>query len=155
MAVVLVHIIALVSCKNRTGNSQDVGVVSSTEALNSENIDQSADILEKYWKLTSINGEALPANSMGREAHIIFKTENSRIIGNGGCNTLSGHYELKRGNGIVLSKIATTMMACLDMETEGKFLRALETYDKYLIVADTLTLTSTSTNASARFEAVY
>ena len=156
MVGALLLVIALGSCKNRTGNSENTGVANSTVALSSdENIDQSADILEKYWKLVSINGEALLANSMGRQAHIIFKSDDNRVIGNGGCNTFNGQYELKRGNGVSLSKIATTMMACPDMDIEGKFLRTLETYDKYSIVADTLTLTSTSTGVSARFEVVY
>ena len=156
MIGVLVFIVALGSCKNRTGNSEDSGVANSANALNgSENIDQSADILEKYWKLISINGEDIPVSSMGRDAHIIFKTDDNRIIGNGGCNTLNGQYELKRGNGIVLSRIATTMMACPDMEVQGRFLRTLETYDKYSIIADTLTLTSTATGVSAKFQVVY
>jgi Heat shock protein len=152
-ALVLV-IIALASCKNRAGNSENSGV--ANVALSSDEIvDQSADILEKYWKLTSINGEAIPESAMGRVAHIIFKSEESRIIGNGGCNTFNGQYELKRGNGLSLSKIASTMMACPDMEIESKFLRTLETYDKYSIVADTLTLTSTTTGVSAKFQVAY
>jgi len=152
----LLLILVLGSCKNRTGNSENAGITNSAEALNSgENIDQSADILEKYWKLISINGEVIPKSSMGRDAHIIFKSEDNRIIGNGGCNTFNGQYELKRGNGISLSRVATTMMACPDMDIEGKFLRTLETYDKYSIVADTLTLTSTATGVSTKFEVVY
>ena len=146
MVGVLALVIALGSCKNRTKNAE------SNSAATEIVVDQSADIIEKYWKLTAINGEAIPENSMGREAHIIFKIEENRIIGNGSCNSFNGQYELKSGNGIALSKIASTMMACIDMEIEGKFLRSLESYNKYSIVADTLTLTGTGT--SARFEVV-
>jgi len=153
MVGVLALVISLGACKNNTTNGERSGAESGISAIGNENIDQSADIIEKYWRLTSIDGEAVPINGMGREAHIIFKSEANRVIGNGGCNTFSGQYELKIGNEVSITKVASTMMACPDMEIEGKLFRAFETFDHYVIVADTLTLTGKG--SSAKFEAVY
>ena len=152
MISMLALIVSLGACKNSTKNNEASVVESSA---NIESVDNSADLLEKYWKLVAINGEAIPVEGMGREAHIIFKTEANRVIGNGSCNTINGEYELKSGNGISISKVATTMMACPSMDIESKLLKSLETFDSYTIVADTLTLTGTSDKTSAKFEAVY
>ena len=150
MVGMLALIVSLGACKNST-NGNETGAAESNASV--ANVDNSADIIEKYWKLVAINGENIPAEGMGKEAHITFKSEANRVTGNGGCNTFNGQYELKSGNGVSISKVASTMMACLNLDIESKLFRALETFDHYTVVADTLTLTGNGT--SAKFEVVY
>jgi heat shock protein HslJ len=62
---------------------------------------------------------------------------------------------LKERNGISFSKIASTLMACENMETEQEFFEVLELVDNYLLSADTLFLYKDSLAPLARFETVY
>jgi heat shock protein HslJ len=116
-------------------------------------------ITEKYWKLVEINGKPVvwdePAT---REAFIILKDEDNRVNGNGGCNTLSGSYEIDRTvNRIKFSQMASTMMACLNMEIENELKRVLEMVDNFSLSSDGkfLSLNRARMAPLARFEVVY
>ena len=111
-------------------------------------------IYEKYWKLVELNGKAVPSgNAPGREIHLIFK-ENNRVTGSAGCNTLTGGFSVAGMNRIQISKVATTMMACLNMDLERQFLNVLEQADSYYIVNDELILNRGRMAPLARFKAV-
>ncbi len=113
-------------------------------------------LTEKYWKLTEIRGKQVTFDeAFKKEPHLILKTEGNRLIGNGGCNSFTGSYELKPGNRIAFSKIAATQMACLNMEIESQLLKILETADNYSLNGDTLALNKARMAPLARFEAVY
>jgi len=112
-------------------------------------------ITEKYWKLIEINGKPVEATTP-REAFIILKNEDQRINGNGGCNTLNGTYEIAPGNRIKFSQMASTMMACLNMEIEEELKKALEMADNYNLSEDGkfLSLNRARMAPLARFESV-
>jgi len=116
-------------------------------------------ITEKYWKLIEINGKPVVWDeSATREAFIILKDENNRVNGNGGCNTLYGTYEIdKTAYRIKFSQMASTMMACLNMEIENELKRALEMADNYSLSADGkyLSLNRARMAPLARLEVVY
>jgi len=99
---------------------------------------QTEGITEKYWKLIEINGKPVVwDDDAKREAFIILKDDDNRVNGNGGCNTLFGTYEIERTtNRIKFSQMASTMMACLNMEIENELKRALEMADNYSLSAD-------------------
>ena len=112
-------------------------------------------ITEKYWKLIEINGKPVEATT-SREAFITLKNEGQRVNGNGGCNTLNGTYEITPGNRIKFSQMATTMMACLNMEIEEGLKKALEMADNYSLSEDGkfLSLNRARMAPLARFELV-
>jgi copper homeostasis protein (lipoprotein) len=113
-------------------------------------------ILEKYWKLTELNGKPVVMDStFPKEPHIIFKEKDNRLIGNGGCNNISGTYELKPNNRITISNAITTRMACQNVDLESQFLTVLQTADNYNIMGDTLVLNKARMAPLARFMAVY
>jgi len=118
-----------------------------------------SNITEKYWKLVELYGQKItPSENRKREAHFILKEKDKRVIGNGGCNSFTGAYELSGINGIRFSKIASTMMACIntsDMETEVQFFRALESVDNYYVDGDRLQLNRARMAPIAQFEIVY
>jgi len=124
------------------------------KASNYEGQDQKAEITEKYWKLTELMGKPINKD-VNKEPYIILKAENQRLKGTGGCNSLNGSYELKENGRISFSRIATTRMACQDMETEIALLKVLETEDSYSVKNDTLILNRGRMAPLARFEAVY
>ena len=115
-----------------------------------------SDIVEKYWKLVELNGvEITSSEHQATEPHFILKVENNRVVGHGGCNSTNGSYVIENGNRIKFSQMISTMMACMDMETEANFLRALNTADNYTINNDTLSLNRARMAPLARFAAVY
>jgi len=74
-----------------------VFILGACKTASSSITKQTDGITEKYWKLVEINGKPLVwGDDTKREPHIILKDEGNRVIGNGGCNTLSGSYEIDR-----------------------------------------------------------
>ena len=109
-------------------------------------------IREKYWKLIELNGKPVKVDSsFQKEPHIIFKDEENRFVGNGGCNNFSGTYQLDEGNRIKLSQAIVTQMACANMEQESQFLRVLTMADNYNVVGDMLVLNKAKMAPLARF----
>lgn len=80
-------------------------------------------------------------------------TKDNKLQGNGGCNTLTGSYELMDGNRIKFSGVASTMMACPEMTTEGLLGRALQSCDNYSINGNNLSLNKAKMAPLVRFEA--
>ena len=117
------------------------------------------NITEKYWKLVELYGQkVVRSKNQAKDVHFILKVKDNKVIGHGGCNSFNGTYELQGMNRIRFSKMASTMMACLDasgMETESQFFKVLETADNYNVNGDTLLLNKARMAPLAKFEAVY
>ena len=108
-----------------------------------------------YWKLTELMGTKVTGPSAtGKEMYITFKKEDNMVFGHGGCNSFRGKYELKEGNRISFSGLASTMMACPDMQNETEFMKAVESSDNYVITGNSLVLNKARMAPLARFEAV-
>lgn len=113
-------------------------------------------ITDRYWKLTELQGKKIEkAEGHGREAFMVLTSTENRIHGNSGCNIFNGGYELTDMNRLKFSKMASTMMACPDMEIEREFLQVLETTDSYYLKGDTLMLNRDRMAPLARFENVF
>jgi heat shock protein HslJ len=113
-----------------------------------------SELLETYWKVVEINGQAVtnpPANQ--KEAYIMLTKEGNRVQGSGGCNSLMGSYELMDGNRIKFSGVASTMMACPDMTIEGQLGKAIEMADNYAINGKYLMLHKAKMAPLVKFEA--
>jgi len=116
---------------------------------------QTEQIQEVYWKLIGIMGKAVVLNEKQREPYLLLKIENNRVQGFSGCNLMMGSYELKKGNRIHFSKMASTMMACPYLQEEREFLNILEHVDNYTIKDGVLMLHKARMAPLATFEAVY
>ncbi len=112
-------------------------------------------LTEIYWKLVSLKGKRVEMDSgFHKEPHLILKDKDARFAGNAGCNNFMGSYKLEKGNKIKFSKVASTLMACPDMETESAFKDVLEKADRYTVEGKEMTLFAGATPL-AKFEAVY
>ena len=110
----------------------------------------------RLWKLVEIGGNSVNhGDSGGKEAHMILWPTGNRVSGNGGCNAFTGTYELKEGNRLLFSPLATTRMFCPDMDTEDQLLKVFEATDNYTLNGDTLSLNKARMAPLARFRAVY
>ena len=114
-------------------------------------------IVEKYWKLKTLEGQDIKmAENQEREVYFMLKTDENRVQGFAGCNTMSGEYTLEDGNRIRFSKMAVTMRACPDVAfNESEFLEVFNLADNYTINGDTLSLNVGRRAPLAVFEAVY
>lgn len=114
-------------------------------------------ITEKYWKLKTLEGKEIKmAENQEREMYFMLKTDENRLTGFSGCNTFAGSYTLDEGNRISFSQMASTMMACPDVNVnESEFLKVFELADNYTIKDDVLSLNVGRRAPLAVFEAVY
>ena len=119
--------------------------------------DENAPIVEKYWKLITLEGQDVKmADNQEREIFFTLKSQDNRVTGFAGCNTISGEYTLEEGNRIRFDKMATTLMICPDVDVnESEFLKIFELADNYTIVDDVLSLNVGRRAPLAVFEAVY
>jgi uncharacterized lipoprotein NlpE involved in copper resistance len=112
-------------------------------------------IVEKYWKLTELYGKQVQTDSSFRnEPHIILKDRDNRVTGNGGCNSISGSFEVRGLNRISFSRMISTQMACPNMSVETQLLKALAEADHFDIAGDRLVLNKGRTPL-AGFRTVY
>lgn len=88
--------------------------------------------LNGEWNIVEIDGTPLTTKAGGRQAFIGFDTNSGKIYGNSGCNSMTSSLDLASAPGkIDFGKMASTMMACPDMENEQKVLGALAKVDQY------------------------
>ncbi|MBE7441115.1 MAG: META domain-containing protein [Flavobacteriales bacterium] len=111
-------------------------------------------ITDKYWKLIELNGRKINTEQQLKEAHFKLISDDNRIIGNGGCNSFFGTYQLLPGDRIQISPLGSTKMACLNDNIEDEFLKVLAIADNYTLKNDTLSLNKAKMAPLARFELV-
>lgn len=86
---------------------------------------------ETVWELTQLNGRNIKADDNFTLAFL----NTGRIAGRGACNNFFGPWETVPGktNGIKIGNVASTLMACPNMDLEDAFLKSLETITEYRI----------------------
>lgn len=111
----------------------------------------------KFWKLFEMNGQMLTFDeSVQKPPFIILDGLESSFSGNAGCNNIMGQFET--GEGVLqirFSQVASTLMACPDMELETNFVKMIELVDNYKLNGDTLSVKSADGVTLARFVADY
>ena len=82
--------------------------------------------LEGKWIISEAAGEAIP-DGMEKQPFIEFNMAEKRLHGNAGCNLINGAFQVDDENPSAISfpQVISTMMACPDMEVEGRVLKAL------------------------------
>ena len=108
---------------------------------------------ETYWKLTRLGDKPVVLAEKQREPSVVFRSEQNRVTGFGGCNSFTGGYKLD-GSELALTGVAATRMACMQgMDIEGALFQAFEKVRTYKILGQHLELYDASSNMLARFEA--
>lgn len=113
-------------------------------------------ILGRRWRLVELNGKpVLMDSTMAKEPFLTLDDKEDRVSGNTSCNNFSGHFEVGPLNRIHFSKMASTRMACRNMETERDFLKMLETVDNFTVSADEFTLNKARMAPLAKFKSAF
>lgn len=105
--------------------------------LERKETDVQLSVLNGEWTVKEVNGKALPSG-MEKQPFIAFDVKEKTIYGNAGCNLINGGFEIDENNAkaISFSRVASTMMACPDMETESKILKAMNEVRTFGVLAD-------------------
>lgn len=115
----------------------------------------SASLENTYWRLVVLGDQPVAVQQRPREAHLILHPADGRVSGSGGCNRLTGRYELD-GEKLTFGNIASTQMACpAAMDLEREFLAALKRVRKARVLGQQLQLFDVAGEPVARFVAVY
>jgi heat shock protein HslJ len=112
-------------------------------------------LAETYWKLIELNGQPVSTVENRREAFMILKKEGNSIHGNSSCNTFNGTYTLSNETQLSFSKMASTMMACMDMKIENELLEVLQRTDNFAVKGKILSLNRARMAPLAKFEAIH
>ena len=106
-----------------------------------------------YWKLTQLGKAKISATSQQQAAHLILYSQTHRVSGSGGCNRVTGSYEVN-GEQLTFSQMAGTMMAYIaGMDTEKAFLQALDRVNQWKIKGQYLYLLDADRKVVAKLEA--
>jgi copper homeostasis protein (lipoprotein) len=115
-----------------------------------------ADLLETHWKLIEVMGKPVKPTPAGeQDIYIVLLKKDNRLAGFAGCNRLIGEWTQKPGNRLSFSKVATTMMACIDPREEEQLKDVIQRVDNYTIQGNTLSLNKARMAPLARFEAIH
>ena len=112
-----------------------------------------SSLTNTYWKLISLDGKPITPEKGQREAHLILQDKDKRLAGSGGCNRIMGSYQLD-GSSLSFGKVASTMMACINMHDEQAFLATLEKTRRWKIEGARLDFLDENGQSLTRFEAV-
>ncbi|MCS7053308.1 MAG: copper resistance protein NlpE N-terminal domain-containing protein [Ignavibacterium sp.] len=112
-------------------------------------------ITDITWRLIEIQGKPISRLDKHKKP-IQFRliSKENRVNGFAGCNNFWGSFNLKDGNRISFSKMASTLMACPDLHLETEFYRILDRADNYTIKDNFLFLNKAKMAPLAKFEAV-
>ncbi len=121
---------------------------------------QQKGIVGKRWKLVQLMGKDIADMDPQpqKEPFLVLEEEDNKIYGSTGCNNVMGSYELTEGNRISFApNLASTMMACPEMEVENTFQEVLNKVDTYTLSEDgtTMNMSKSKTAPFAVFEVDY
>ncbi|MCL9808482.1 META domain-containing protein [Flavobacterium luminosum] len=113
------------------------------------------DLKDSKWRLVKLNGKTIKKNKDNKREYGISFSDTGRFSVFVGCNNMMGSYNLKEEvSRIEFSKVASTMMACENMELEKEFAQVLETVDNYNFDGKTLKLNKARMAPLAEFEII-
>ncbi len=114
---------------------------------------QASSLTNTYWKLIRLDGKPVTPEKDQREAHLIFQEKDNHLAGSGGCNRIMGTYRLE-GNSLSFGKVASTMMACPNLNDEQAFLAALAKVKRWKFDGPQLVLLGEAGQPLASFDAL-
>jgi heat shock protein HslJ len=113
-------------------------------------------ITDITWRLVEIKGKPVSRLiNVKKPIQIKLDSKENRITGFGGCNNFWGSFSIKDVNRISFSKMASTLIACPDIQLETELYRVLDRTDNYSIKDNYLFLNKANLAFLARFEAVF
>jgi copper homeostasis protein (lipoprotein) len=91
------------------------------------------------WVLVRIGEEPFMPREGRPEPYIVLQSSTKQVVGHAGCNRLGGAYRIE-GSSLSFGELATTRMACPDLDTEHAFLDALDNVARWKLEDNQLVL---------------
>jgi heat shock protein HslJ len=109
-------------------------------------------IEDTRWELVELNGRPLAPSNEHTAPFLELDGAESRVTGNASCNRFFGSYDLTANERLQFApNMASTMMACPELEREREFLEMLGRVDSYGVADGTLSLLRARMAPLARF----
>lgn len=107
------------------------------------------------WKLVELRGQ--PVEGLPQAPYLVFEPVGKRVSGFGGCNSLSGAFELDEATlRLRFERMVSTLRACTaGMDTEAALHEVLGMVDSYSLSGDHLSLNRARMAPLARFVASF
>lgn len=98
--------------------------------------DMKLSALNGEWKIVEAGGQII-LSGMEKQPFISFDVKQKLLHGNVGCNLINGSFVTDKDNSRSISfpGVAATMMACPDMEVEGRVLKAMNEVKSFDVLA--------------------
>jgi putative lipoprotein len=127
----------------------------STTAANVETT-STAELRNTLWKLSSLNGKAVPSAEGQRMASLTLSTDESLARITTACNSGSAAYTLN-GNAIKFSASMSTKMGCEPgpMQQEREMFKVIADTTRFAIKGETLELYDADNKLLASFHSEY
>ncbi|MBC7994086.1 MAG: META domain-containing protein [Rhizobacter sp.] len=109
-------------------------VLAATPAAPSGN----SPLRDTRWTLQTLDG-TVAASTGPQTTHLVLHSASQRLSGFAGCNTLRGRHT-QRGTQLALTALASTRMACPQMQQEQRFIELLGVANAYRIEGQVLSL---------------
>lgn len=92
--------------------------------------------LNGEWNIVEAGGQLIPSG-MEKQPFISFDVKQKTLHGTAGCNLINGSFATDKDNprSISFPGMAATMMACPDMEVEGRVLAAMNEVKSFDVLA--------------------
>ncbi len=134
--LLLYSIAALAACNNPskqiTSNDVDNAPVTN---FSQTVITGGSEVLYQYkWTLSELDGKEVVVDSPEKIPQLaFFPGQINRVTGTTGCNRLTGSFEIGAENMLKFQPLATTEMACMGVDIESAFLKALYEVEQFSI----------------------
>lgn len=127
------------------------GCSSETKKTTVKTNSSESKIYDTKWLIQELSGTRVVVPESSQEIYMII-TDAGNTTGSSGCNTFTGKSEIS-GAKIKIGPLATTRKMCPpeQMETERKFLNAVNSATGYQVTGSTLTLFDVSGVEVAKF----
>ena len=127
-----------------------LGMVTSCNTKNKD----SKTLLNDIWVLETLDGQAISVDSQSERPQLEFNLAEKRFTGINGCNNIFGNIKEITNSKLILSDMASTRMACPDMELPNKFNQLFKDIRSYKIENLKLTLYGENNKELMQFKKV-
>lgn len=132
-----------VGCRNELPAAQNAVAA----AVKKDTSSQGSEVLFMFrWELKELNGTKINEDKRALTYLLFSPGQVSQVSGRGGCNRLTGTFELSGTREFKFGAIASTKMACPEMEQETVFLKALAEVNQWKAIDNELFLQKDGTN---------
>lgn len=143
----------LTACNNESSPGTTPANNDTPTQVSAANTDNTISLQGKEWHLVSLKGTAIrPDTSFPKHTYIIFNNDKKTVSGNLGCNGFGGNITYTNPNGIRISEMVSTKMACPNFEIENGFSEALSNSTTFSIMPPKLFLKNNNGEVVAELE---